>query len=569
MSPVARDSKRSVRVPRGPLRVAPGWLLAVCTFLVALHQIGTFDYWTHLALGRALWSAGTLRIAEPFLAHGGDVLAVPDGWPFQLLLYGIFQAGGHAGVSVFVGVCAAIALTVLWRAAPRDLPLHGKALAWAFLLLVAFACRHRFVPRTEVLAYVLAALGLFLAARWRARPSLGVLAALGGLLALWSQVHLSWAAGAVLISAPVLLRPRVDFWRVCWGNARLRPWLVAMTVGLAYGAFRALGIAASILGAMGQGGALAHVTEMQVLWAVPELAVPFSFVAALALVCCWGERPGRFGRLALWGFSVALGSLAARNYALALLALVVPALEGLPALARRIAGLAARWVVAVPVAGAAGLVFLALSDADPPWGAGVRWELFPRDAAAFVKEEKLPEPVLNSFDIGGYLAWAWGGSPATYIDGRVFGENPFLRDLTDVQNLRDAEAILARLGTRTVVVRALYYNSGRLLPLVAWLLERPEWALVRATDALVFVRAPLPGGVSALPAERAWDYVLWEADVKAAEGASAPHLEYSRGIAWFRLARHDQARAAFGRGLARHPEWADHYSPYLIPYGHF
>jgi hypothetical protein len=568
MSRSGRDSNLSGSVLRGPRRAAPGWLLAGCTFLVALHQIGTFDYWTHLALGRALWSAGTLRIAEPFLAHGRDVLAVPDGWPFQLLLYGVFSAGGHAGASVFVAACAAATFAVLWRAVPADLSPQGKAIAWAFLLLVAFACRHRFVPRTEVLAYVLAALGLLLAARWRVGPSLGVLASLGGILALWSQIHLSWVAGAVLVAAPILFRPRVDFWRVCWGDARLRPLILVMTAGAGYGAFRALGIAASILGAMGQGGALSHVTEMQVLWAVPELAVPFSFVAALALVCCWGERAGRLGRLALWALIVAIGSLAARNYAFALLALVVPALEGLPPLARRIAGPAPRWVFGLPVVGAAGLIFLALGDADPPWGAGVRWELFPRDAAAFVKEKHLPEPVLNSFDIGGYLAWAWGGSPATYIDGRVFGENPFLRDLTDVQNLRDAEAILARLGTRTVVVRALYYNSGRLLPLVAWLLERPEWALVRATDALVFVRAPLPSGVAALPAERAWHYVLWEADVKAAEGANAPHLEYSRGIAWFRLARHDQARAAFGRGLARHPEWADHYSPYLISYGH-
>lgn len=550
-------------------RAAPAWLLAGCAFLLALHRIGAFDYWTHLALGRALWSAGSLRIAEPFLAYGRDLPAVPDGWPFQLLLYGIFSAGGHVAVSVFVAACAAVAFALLWRAVPQDLSPQGKALAWALLILVSFACRHRFVPRTEVLAYVVEALGLVLAARWRIRPGLGVLAALGGVLAVWSQLHLSWVAGAVLITAPVVLYPRVDFWRACWGDVRLRPVLFLFAAGASYGAYRAAGVAVSILGAMGGGGALSHVTEMQVLWAVPEFAGPFGLVAALALICCWGERLGRLRRLALWGIAVAIGSLAARNYAFALLALVVPSLEGLPALAGRIAGAAARWVLAVPVAAATGLVLLALGDSDPPWGVGVRWELFPRDAAAFVKDENLPAPVLNSLDIGGYLAWAWGGAPATFIDGRVFGENPFLKDLTDVQNLRDAEAILARLGTRTVVVRALYYNSGRLLPLVSWLLERPEWALVRATDALVFVRTPLSGGISPLPSGHAWQYVLWEADVKAAEGVVAPHLEYSRGIAWFRQGLHDQARAAFGRGLARHPEWADHYAPYLIPYGHF
>ncbi|MBI5444619.1 MAG: hypothetical protein HY900_25820, partial [Deltaproteobacteria bacterium] len=130
-----------------------------------------------------------------------------------------------------------------------------------------------------------------------------------------------------------------------------------------------------------------------------------------------------------------------------------------------------------------------------------------------------------------------------------------------------AEGILERRGIRTIVLRALFYDSGRLLPLVEWLLSRPDWSLVRATDALVFVRAPLPERLEPLHPREAWRYVLWEADVKAFEGGDPPFLDYSRGLAWLRLGRWPEGRAAFERAAVGHPEWRDAYGPYLSALG--
>jgi hypothetical protein len=194
---------------------------------------------------------------------------------------------------------------------------------------------------------------------------------------------------------------------------------------------------------------------------------------------------------------------------------------------------------------------------------GVRWDLFPRDAAQFVKRAGLPAPVLNSFDVGGYLDWAWNGDPPTFIDGRVFGENPVFADLDALENAQGPEAILERYGIRTILLRSLFYDSGRLLPIVPWLLARPDWTLVRATDALVFTRAPLPPGVEPLAPAAAWRAVLWEVGVKESEGTGEAHLDFSRGIALLGLGDVPAAKAAFSRAVGVHPEWGGFYAPYL------
>lgn len=549
------------------LRLWAGLLLGTFSFLVALHRLASFDYWTHLALGRAMWAARTIRVGEPFLAGAQGGSGIPDSWPFQLLLYGARQAAGDVGVCLLVALASAVAFALLWLLVPRTADPGRLALAWAFLALLAFAARIRFMPRPEILGYSFAALGLVLAHRWPTRPRLWLLAAIASVLALWSRVHLSWAPGAVLVLAPLVVWPRWDVWRGEWMRPSRRIVLVGLAAAAAWAGVRAVSLGWGILRARGEGGTLGLVTEMQPIWAFAELFMPYASAALVSLALSWGAPEGRVRRLALWALAAVLGGLAARNVGLGLLGLAPPALAGLFS-ADRFLPRVPRWATGA-LAGVAGVLLLAaaLQDRDPPWGIGVRWELFPREAARFVRESRLPAPVLNSFDVGGYLDWAWAGDPPTFIDGRVFGANPSFLDLDALDNARDVEAILQRRGIRTVVLRALFYDSGRLLPLVEWLLGRPDWSLVDATDALVFIRAPLPSGVEPLPPREAWRYVLWEADVKGAEGSYAPHLDYTRGVAWFQLARWGEARLSFQRAAVLHPEWRQAYVPYLTAAG--
>jgi len=54
---------------------------------------------------------------------------------------------------------------------------------------------------------------------------------------------------------------------------------------------------------------------------------------------------------------------------------------------------------------------------ETTFGAGLGW-WFPQRAVEFVRRNHVPGEVLNSYDAGGYMAWALGPEQRVYIDGR-------------------------------------------------------------------------------------------------------------------------------------------------------
>lgn len=542
-------------------------LLGCFAFVVSLHWIGDFDYWTHLALGREMWQAKAIRIAEPFLLSRPGSPVLTPGWPFEFLLYGLRVVAGDPGVSVMVAAAAAATFAVLWRSVPREGGRATRHLAWAFLALIAFSSRFRFAPRPEIAGYALLAPTLVATWRWHDRPSRGRFLGVAAPLGLWAVVHPSWVIGAVLGGARLALFPRIDFWKSQGGSWRGRLFLLCVSAGAVFSAYRACTFAGGVLGDLRAGGSLSSITEMQPLWDVPDFLWPFALSASIAFLLAWGAREGRVRRLLLWGLAVSIGALVARNVTLGLLGVAPAALEGLRSRSDRVWLPGAGRFPWLPALSAVTLAVIGVQDVDPPWGLGVRWAMFPRDAASFVSSSRLPGPIFNSFDIGGYLDWAWGGAPRTFIDGRVFGADPTFEAVQDVVGGRFPEHVLDGRKIQTIVVRGLYYDSGRIIPFLWWILSRPDWHLVRATDALVFVRGALPEGVGRLSAAEVWRYVLWETDVKASEHGHQPHLWFNRGVARYFLGDLTGAQAAFRQALKEHPEWADYYSVFLWDLG--
>lgn len=557
----AHSADRPPETPRSRRRrnLAHGALLGGFAFFLGLQKIGDFDYWTNLALGRALWQARALHIVEPFLSGAGPGTTVPPSWPFALLLYGVHAVGAEAGVGVAVAALAGLTAVLFWNLSSVPEDRARRSWAWAFAALVLFASRTRFTPRPEVLGYVLAGISFPTAYSWRKAPSLGKLGIVALLFAVWQFAHVGWTVGAAVVGAYLITGPAPAFWAAQWrGGWRRRLGLALLFAAVLFAVPVAARFAAFVLRDLQAGGSLSAITEMQPLWTFPELAVPFWVAAGVGLLLCWGAREGRARRLVIWAGAVCLGTLAARNVAFAAFAMLPPGLEGAAALR---VGLPRRLPALLAAACAAALGALALADPAQPWGLGVRWELFPRDAAAFVKRGTLPGPFLNSLDIGGYLDWAWQGRPATFIDGRVGGENQAFSDLRRVSEGESPSEVLDRRGIRGVITRAVYYDSGRVFPLVFWLLGRPEWRLVRATDALVFAREPLPAGVVPLDPRQAWRYLLWENEVNAAEGGDRPHYRYNRALAWNALGDGARALVELQAAIARSGGWAGYYLP--------
>jgi hypothetical protein len=81
---------------------------------------------------------------------------------------------------------------------------------------------------------------------------------------------------------------------------------------------------------------------------------------------------------------------------------------------------------------------------------------FPARAASFLDAKKLPSPLFNSYDFGGYLIWRLYPRYHVYIDGRadLYGD-AFLEKFIQVYEVSvDPRPALDRDGIRTVFVES-------------------------------------------------------------------------------------------------------------------
>jgi hypothetical protein len=537
--------------------------IAAFAFLACLRRINDLDYFTHLAFGRAFLRAGTLSIGDPFVlgrdsgtapldaATAWYALTTSGEWPFQLGVEAVQRAFGHAGVSVAIAACAALAAALLASPVLRPSTASRRAAVVALAAAAFYVARFRFSPRPEAVAAVLLAAVLLLALEWGRNPGWRLLAGIGAILVAWRPLHPSWAIGAALAAISIATAPRLDFWR-----RQPIPLRLVAGAGAALLAWPALRFAAFVLAELTGAGRLVAVTEMRPTWEFPTIAGPFLAVAVAALALAWGRSESRLPRLALWAASLVLGAVVVRNVGLAALAMIPGAALG----ASEPSGAGPRRPAAAPVAAAAVLAALAVlvaRDREYPWGVGVDWRQFPRDAAQFVKAAGLGEPVYNSWDWGGYLAWAWDGAPRTFLDGRLGDERRMAEH--DAVESGDPRPVLERYGFRTALVRTTWLNSGRLLPIVPWMLHSPDWRLVRASDGLVFARVPLPAGVVELSPRDAWAVVLREAELALEQGEPPLDAQFTRAIALLQLGERSGAREAFELGRRAAPLLARQY----------
>lgn len=527
-----------------------GWV-----FFVALRYIDDLDYWTHLAVGREYAEDWQRFLHSPTLIFSEGTTE----WPFQLMVYGLESLGSHPLVCVATALLSTlIFVPIVLRASSGAEPLK-RLLLFLFLVWVVVVVRFRFVPRPELLAYLLFTLALWLVFSWIETPGKAKIIALLALLLLWLPLHPTLYIGVSLLLAVVIIMPGRGWWLRLW-NARKERWVLGLALPLLalllYGVGR---FALRIYFYLTSGGILIGVTEMRPTWEFPDLFWKYLVGVLLAVVLSLLVEEGRWRRLLLLFIALLPGLIVVRNVPLTLLFMAFVAIEG-----------ARRWTLPPWIQGTQrllpGLFVLVLLGSGlymmrlpyPAWGTGVHWEYFPRQAADYVVQQHLPAPVFNNWGCGGYLNWRWQGEPKPFLDGRL-GTKEIMDDHDRVLEGDSHERILERYEIRTILLQPLYLNTGRLLPVVRVLFADRRWVLVDASDALVFVRAADQNGLTALPAEAGWQQVLRQADRLGRLDADMRHLDFTRGMALLALGRVDEARTAFRHGFENAPELTERY----------
>jgi hypothetical protein len=121
---------------------------------------------------------------------------------------------------------------------------------------------------------------------------------------------------------------------------------------------------------------------------------------------------------------------------------------------------------------------------------------FPENAADFVTNNDLKGNMFNSFDWGGYLIWKLGPERKVFVDNRIL-DSGVVFDALAINSAKSDPPLLGKPYHKTLldgyninyVITKLYNSRLRMLPLVASLINDPEWIPVyEGSNAIIFVK---------------------------------------------------------------------------------
>jgi hypothetical protein len=494
-----------------------GWLsLERLLFLVTLIAVFTMavrvpadtDTWWHLLSGRYILENRTIPLTDPFSHTRLGVSWIDHGWLAQILLYGLHAVGGWAGLSLGVAILVTLAFLFVYLQSVGNPFLRAFGVVWG-----AITASVVWVARPQIVSFFLTALVAYLLDRYK-RHDGKTLLWLPLITLIWANVHGGYAIAFILMICyvvgegfdwltlhredPVLSRRRMLHLLLVMGLCFLVVGINPHTWQMWLYPFRTVGI-----------GVLRDFIQE---WQSPNfhLAWQQPFILLLLFTVLALTRSGRradFTDLALLAVWTILALLAGRNIAIfALVAVPIFVRYGTSAWERQLEdwrevervrpllGAASQpmaggrmlgiinWLLLALITIAA-LVKISLPLAPGAVEKATRASL-PVDAVAYIRAQRPPGPMFNSYNWGGYLLFTLWPDYPVFVDGRTdLYDDDFLRQYISIYVADDGwQELLDEYQIQLVVVET---NS-----ILAKLLRvESDWQEVYGDQmAVVFIR---------------------------------------------------------------------------------
>ena len=349
-------------------------------------------------------------------------------WLYQTLLYGLYQAGGYAALTLFgVGLFTLLFFLFLKRLQVAS-SLEGS---WPFfLLLLALGLEHRFSLRPEILSWVLLTATLWILDSHQ-RGKVEWLKCLPVLYLLWANVHglfvTGWAALAAYLLGDWVRARRLNPSLWLWSGASVLATLVNpyFIKGSLYPFITQVSLwdpfYRNTIGELFQpwsAGVRAQYPGWPWFYGVYQAVFLFSLLAAVLL-----HKRVKAHEWVLLGIFGVLSVAAVRNMYLFLL-VALPILARLLSLPRWGENKWRAWLLrsflglflAVTCLRVIHGSYYLANDGAAEFGLGISENYLPVKAAAFLKDNHLGERMINADNQGGWLEWE-GLTPS--IDGRL------------------------------------------------------------------------------------------------------------------------------------------------------
>ncbi len=474
--------------------------IPVYTLLIVLYAItsaevidltnGGIDLGRHLKNGELLLSPAASQILHTnFYSYTQpDLEFVNHHWLAGIVFHAVYKLGGFPGLNAFYILLGGLTLGLSVRMAEKA---AGLAVASALALGLMPILRARASVRPEIFTLLLA--GVFFCLLWSHHNgwlTWKVLLILPALEVFWVNLHIGFVFGPIFIAA-FLLGELVE------GPRRLGLWLAIL----------GLTLAATLLNPSGIHGAVYPFTiwtnygmpvvenfSILFLWSHDyngEFALITLTLLALYLSFLAPRRSGPFPA-ALFILAAVIGELAftaIRNqtllayFSLAAIAINIGP-RGFQPWRERRAGAA---VLGAFMLASIGYNGLELIERKETIGLGLQPG---RDAAArFFEANQIPGPILNNFNIGGYLIHYLFPKQRVYVDSRPEAyDSSFLRERYQAPLTQDAlwPGLLNQYGFQSIFfcVSSVWENA-----FIDRRIADPEWAQVFGDEtAIILVR---------------------------------------------------------------------------------
>jgi len=538
-------------------------LLAAALFLIfgiAISEIHSFDVFWQLESGRHIVQTNSFIYRDIFTL-AADAPRFEHCWLHDIVLYLAYLVGGYSALSLVKGLAlGGTALILLSAARVRG----AEWLSMLFLLIPFWFSRGGWLARPQIWTFLMFAVFVLILERHRKSRGRGIFL-LFPLMILWVNLH----AGAVL-AVPILVAYLVGeggnlllkrsilppgHYRKMWfafGLVLLAFLLTPYTSELIHTLFSAYKLGAG--GVDVSGRPIAPITQLfNMDWRPTTFANdPYYFyaMAVAGALMALGWRRLTLTDLCLMGGLALMGLKLSRHTSFFFFGMVAILPVYAAAAAEFLTGrlkLGIRQLLRGLATIAAAILFVYFAapayDTYGLFHTGLRTWHYPIEAAAFVKENRLPANLYNTYDWGGYLGWTLYPEYRVFWDGRQDSSDMFNYGWRIMSGHPGWQELLDRFGVKTVVSKACTVDTGQHYPLLDKLRESPHWALVFADESsLVFVRTEAVDSTwlarHRLPDERIDETILSEAQLLV-------QTESQRYKAWWEIARIRLARRQY------------------------
>jgi len=471
----------------GLLRIWLPTILILAIFAFAVPTIPSADMWWHLSTGRYVVQNHAVPHTEPFSATIAGKPWTAHEWLSGVVFYLAYALLGSAGPLLLTACVLTLAFWYSYQRSEGPLPARLFALA-----LGVAATTPIFSVRPQIFTYALAAIFLVVLTRYFEKGSYKILFWLPALTILWVNFHGGYVLGLTIIL--LYAAGAVADWLIggedkATTKRRVVALLSACAACLAVVPLNPNGLELYVYPVVTLRAWSAQTDIFE--WRSPDfhLAIfrPFALLLLLTItVLALSPKRPKPSQVLLFVFFSLSALYGMRN--LPFFVLVAFPLLGeyavlpdwkLPALNHKLkTGLQAAALLVI--------AFASAKIVSNHIGAELDREQsrFPARAASFLDTQKLPAPIFNAYDFGGYLIWRLYPRYRVYIDGRtdLYGRAFFDQFLQVYEVTDDPRPVLDRDGIRTVLVEP-QSNLARFLR------TQSNWKLVyEDPTAVIFSR---------------------------------------------------------------------------------